>query len=388
MTECPLIVFSHLRWNSVFQRPHHIMTRLAEHREVLFVEEPVHNGAVAGLEVMRVAPRLRVIQPHLPTDGPGFGPRQQRFLTEHLRRFVDREGWSDFAAWIYTPMATPIARALNPRAIVYDCMDELAHFLNAPPELIERERELFEVADTVFTGGRSLYRAKHRFHPDVHCFPSSVDLKHFQSAGSVPEAREQARLPRPRLGFFGVIDERMDLDILRHLAKERPKWQIVLVGPVVKIERSSLPWSANLRYMGQQPYHDLPAYLAGWDVCLMPFARNDATRLISPTKVLEYMAADRPIVSTSIPDVAEPYGDVVHLGDGPEGFLEACERALNEPELERLTRRRRASDVLAQTSWDGTVERMEAILRRITNVVPRKDAPAIPAAVASAGRVA
>ena len=179
MTQCPVVTFSHLRWSSVFQRPHHIMTRLAEHRDVLFVEEPVLNGAIAGLEVMRVAPRIRVIRPHLPIDGPGFGPRQQRFLVTHLQRFLDREGWSEFAAWIYTPMATPIARELNPRAIVYDCMDELSHFLNAPPELAERERELFRCADTVFTRGRSLYRAKQRFHHDVHCFPSSVGLKHW-----------------------------------------------------------------------------------------------------------------------------------------------------------------------------------------------------------------
>ena len=175
MTQCPVVTFSHLRWNSVFQRPHHIMTRLAEHRDVLFVEEPVLNGAIAGLEVTRVAPRIRVIQTHLPIDGPGFGPRQQRFLQTHLQRFLDREGWERFAAWIYTPMATPIARELNPRAIVYDCMGELSQFLNAPPELAERERELFRCADTVFTGGRSLYRAKQRLHHDVHCFPNSVE---------------------------------------------------------------------------------------------------------------------------------------------------------------------------------------------------------------------
>src|SRR5687768_1478732 len=365
MEYTPVVVFSHLRWNSVFQRPQHIMSRLSERREVLFVEEPVTNGAVAGLEVMRVAPHVRVIQPHLPVDGPGFGPRQQRILQSHLQRFLDREGWEQFAAWIYTPMAVQLARALNPRVIVYDCMDELSHFLHAPPELAQRERELFECADAVFTGGPSLYRAKQRCHPYVHCFPSSVDVKHFASASSIPDAREQARLPRPRLGFFGVIDERMDLDIVRHLATARPKWQIVMVGPVSMIERSSLPWGPNLRYMGQQGYHDLPSYLSGWDVCLMPFALNDATRLISPTKVLEYMAADRPIVSTSVPDVAGPYGEIVHLGDGPDGFLQACESALNQPERERAARRRRAADVLDQTSWDETVNRMDAILRRL-----------------------
>jgi UDP-galactopyranose mutase len=356
------------------------MTRLAERRDVLFVEEPITSGAVAGLEVMRVAPHVRVIQPHLPVDGPGFGPRQQGILHSQLQRFLDREGWSPFAAWIYTPMAVTIARALNPHVIVYDCMDELSSFLHAPPELAQREKELFQCADAVFTGGPSLYRAKRRFHPYVHCFPSSVDVKHFASANSIPEAREQARMPHPRLGFFGVIDERMDLEILRHLAVSRPQWQIVIVGPVAKIDRSSLPHGPNLRYVGQQGYHDLPSYLAGWDVCLMPFALNDATRLISPTKVLEYMAAERPIVSTSIPDVIGPYGQIVHLGDGPDGFLAACERALSEPERERAARRRRAADVLEQTSWEETVNRMDAILRRLTGEVSLREARALEAA--------
>ena len=382
MDYTPVVVFSHLRWNSVFQRPHHIMTRLAERREVLFVEEPVTNGAVAGLEVIRVGPRLRVVQPHLPVDGPGFGPRQEGILGAQLARFVEREGWDRLAAWLYTPMALPFAKALNPRAIVYDCMDELSTFLHAPAELIQRERELFECADAVFTGGPSLYEAKRRFHPYVHCFPSSVDLRHFASANSIPEAREQKRFPRPRLGFFGVIDERMDLDILRHLAAERPKWTIVLVGPVAKIERSALPWAANLRYLGQQPYHDLPGYLAGWDACLMPFALNDATRLISPTKVLEYMAAGRPIVSTSIADVARPYHDIVFLGDGPRAFLEACERALGQSDEERVARSARAGAVLARTSWEETVDGMDAILRRVAGDRSYREAPSEPAAPA------
>lgn len=365
MNYTPIVTFSHLRWNSVFQRPQHIMTRLAERREVLFVEEPVTNGAVAGLEVMRVGPKIRVLQPHLPVDGPGFGPRQERILGAQLRRFLEREGWDRYAAWLYTPMAVSVAKSLEPCSIVYDCMDDLSRFLHAPAEIQQREQELFECADAVFTGGPSLHRAKERLHPYVHCFPSSVDVKHFASANSIPDAREQARLPRPRLGFFGVIDERMDLDILRHVAAERPHWSIVMVGPVVKIERSALPWGPNLRYLGQQPYHDLPSFLAGWDACLMPFARNEATRFISPTKVLEYMAADRPIVSTSIGDVAEPYGDIVYLGDGPQGFLEACDRALGQTGEERAARRAKAHAVLASTSWDETVDRMDAILRRV-----------------------
>jgi hypothetical protein len=178
MEHTPVIAFSHLRWNSVFERPHHVMSRLAARRDVLFVEEPVTNGAVAGLEVVRVAPRIRVVKPQVPVDGPGFGPRQEKIVTAQLGRFLEREGWDRFAAWLYTPMAVSVAQGLHPSAIVYDCMDEPSHFPNAPAGIEEREHELFECADAVFTDGPSLYRAKVRFHPYVHCLPSGTDLQH------------------------------------------------------------------------------------------------------------------------------------------------------------------------------------------------------------------
>jgi len=364
MNRTPILAFSHLRWNSVFQRPHHIMSRLATGRDVLFVEEPVAHNGETEVELLRVAPRLSVLQARLPVDGRGFAGSNGA-LESAIRKLLRSQGWSEFVAWLYTPMATPLARALGPRAIVYDCMDELSAFRFAPVELRERERELFQCADVVFTGGPSLYRAKRDSHPSVYCFPSSVDMAHFASANGIPEAREQEEIPHPRLGYFGVIDERMDLEILRQLASERPEWQIIVVGPVVKIDEAHLPRAANLHYMGQRAYHDLPSFLAGWDVCLMPFAMNAATRFISPTKVLEYMAADRPIVSTPITDVAEPYGDIVYLGRGASGFLDACDRAMHDSDSNRSIRRALASQVLRQTSWDATVEKMSEVLSHL-----------------------
>jgi UDP-galactopyranose mutase len=246
-------------------------------------------------------------------------------------------------------------------------MDELSLFLGAPPELLSREEALLESADVMFTGGPSLYRAKQARHSNVHCFPSSVDAAHFRAAragdpSAVAEAEDQAGLPRPRLGFFGVIDERLDLALLDHIAQARPEWQIVLVGPVVKIDPDSLPRRPNIHYFGQRSYDELPRYLRGWDVCLLPFAMNDATRFISPTKTLEYMAAELPIVSTPITDVVEPYGDMVYLGATPEEFLAACEAALSSSPDERARRSAQMRRVLAGTSWDVTVSAMETLL--------------------------
>jgi glycosyltransferase involved in cell wall biosynthesis len=248
-------------------------------------------------------------------------------------------------------------------------MDELSKFAFAPPELLEREAALLARADVVFTGGPSLYRAKKDRATNVHLFPSSVEAEHFRQAlapagspGALADPADQAGLSHPRLGFYGVIDERIDLEILRALAAAHPEWELVMVGPVVKIDPATLPQAPNLHYLGQRTYAELPAYLAGWDVCLLPFARNDSTAFISPTKTVEYMAAERPIVSTPITDVAEPYGDVVYLAETPADFVSACEAALAAPPAEREARARTMRAVLAQTSWDSTVARMAALI--------------------------
>jgi glycosyltransferase involved in cell wall biosynthesis len=246
-------------------------------------------------------------------------------------------------------------------------MDELSLFLGAPPELLTHEASLLARADVMFTGGPSLFRAKQGRHHNVHCFTSSVDAAHFsrrtstdQEAGGEPE--DQAVIPHPRLGFYGVIDERLDLPLIDQVARAKPEWQIVLVGPVVKIDPATLPRRPNIHYLGQRSYQQLPDYLAGWDVCLLPFARNDSTRFISPTKTLEYMAAELPIVSTPITDVAEPYGDIVYLGSTPEEFVAACQEALASDSAERDRRTTLMRKVLSGTSWDVTVAAMEKLI--------------------------
>jgi UDP-galactopyranose mutase len=364
-----IVAFSHLRWNFVYQRPQHLLSRLAAKRPVFFVEEPEFDpNGPPRWERSEPQTNLVVLRPHTSVKTPGFHADQLPALEPLIMELAAELEERTLVAWLYTPMALPLAQALAPAATIYDCMDELSLFLGAPPELLSREAALLECADVMFTGGPSLFRAKQARHPNVHCFPSSVDAAHFRVARAgddrprVAEAEDQAGLPHPRLGFYGVIDERLDLQLVDFIARTHPEWQIILVGPVVKIDPATLPRRENIHYFGQRTYDDLPRYLAGWDVCLLPFARNDATRFISPTKTLEYMAAELPIVSTPIADVAEPYGDIVYLGDTPEQFLAACEAALTSGAEERAGRATQMRRVLAGTSWDVTVSAMEKLL--------------------------
>ena len=303
-----VVVFSHLRWDFVFQRPQHLLTRCARTRRVYFIEEPVFEpNILPTLEVSARGQNLFVAVPRLPSgQSADHTCLQLRSLVDEL--MTERVN-GRFVAWYYTPMALTFSRHLKPAAVVYDCMDELSNFKAAPAELRALEDELFRLADVVFTGGYSLYEHKRSKHANVHPFPSSVDSSHFRRA-RLPgrEAEDQSALPRPRIGYSGVIDERLDIELVRGLAEARPDWQFVMLGPVVKIDPATLPRGPNLHYLGPKPYAELPAYLGGWDVAIMPFARNDATRFISPTKTPEYLAAGRRVVSTSIHDVVRSYG--------------------------------------------------------------------------------
>jgi UDP-galactopyranose mutase len=344
---------SHLRWDFVFQRPNHLMTRFARDRRVFFIEEWVAD-AEARLRVREVEAGVRVVTPVVTADDR-YPERTVRRMLDGLKVEYEIE---DFLLWYFTPMALETTRHLKPRLVVYDCMDELTGFDGAPTGLRAAEDELLERASVVFTGGQSLYEAKKGRHANIHPFPSSVDVGHFARARrGLAEPDEQAMMPRPRVGFFGVLDERLDRELLRDAAALRPDWSFILVGPTAKIAPESLPRAANLHYLGPKRYDELPSYLAGWDVTMIPFARNDATRFISPTKTLEYMAAGKPVVSTSIADVVCPFGErgLVRIGDDAAGFVSACEELMASDATDRLLR---TDDYLSKTSWERTWQAM------------------------------
>lgn len=336
------------------------MTRCARDRRVFFVEEPVFRAGISPHLQIDTSKSVNVAVPHLPD---GLPPEQcdaaQRLLVDELIRTHDI---TDFVLWFYTPMALAFTRHLSPRATVYDCMDELSAFQGAPAVLKDREAELLQTAALVLTGGESLYRAKRHQHGNIHPFPSSVDVEHFAQARRIStDPPDQAAIPHPRLGFFGVIDERMDIALLDGVAAARPDWHLVVIGPVVKIDPATLPNRPNIHYLGSKTYDELPRYIAGWDVALIPFARNEATRFISPTKTPEYMAAGKPVVSTSIRDVVRPYGEqgLVRIADDVRAFVRACSAAMAEDPAKRITR---ADAFLRQTSWDGTWTQIRVLL--------------------------
>jgi UDP-galactopyranose mutase len=338
------------------------MTRAARDRRVFVFEEPLIGAHRPGVDVARPARNVSVATPRLP-DGLSSTDRVN-MQREILDAWLAREGVRDFTLWYYTPMALPFTEHLDAECIVYDCMDELSGFAGAPTELGALERQLFSRADIVFTGGYSLHEVKRRHHAEVHAVPSSVDFEHFAMARfRRREPKDQVALPRPRLGYCGVIDERLDLGLINAVAKARPDWQLVFVGPVTKVDPAALPQGPNIHYLGGQPYEELPRYLSGWDVALLPFAHNDSTRFISPTKTPEYLAAGRRVVSTSVRDVVRMFGDTgfVEIADGPEDFIAAIERSLAEDDPQR---QQQVDKYLATQSWDRTWARMQALMLR------------------------
>lgn len=390
MRKPDLMCFSHLRWDFVFQRPQHLLKRAALNRRVFYIEEPIFDEGTMRLEVSERDGGVQVVVPHLP-NGLCSQVAYDAVLKDLILHLIRSRNLVDYVLWYYTPMALSFSADLSPQAVIYDCMDELSAFKNAPQALRKFEQELFQRADLVFTGGRSLYAAKQTQHRSVHCFPSSIDRDHFIDARSIKtEPVDQEDIPHPRLGFFGVIDERFDVELLDAIAKARPDWNFILLGPVVKIDPEVLPKYENIHYLGSKDYLDLPQYIAGWDVALLLFADNEATRFISPTKTPEYLAAGKPVVSTPITDVVQPYGEMqlVEIARGPSEFIAAIERALiNEPA--RSDWLKRVDDFLSLTSWDDTWSQMSDLIAEAMekkSAIMRPQAQSVSGGARPAGR--
>jgi glycosyltransferase involved in cell wall biosynthesis len=367
-----LLCFSHLRWNFVFQRPQHLMSRFAREMNVIYWEEPVEIGPreTAYLQVREAndADNVRIIVPHLPQGMPEDAREAalSRLLDAHVASIR-----GPLISWYYTPMMLPFSRHLEADVTVFDAMDELSKFKFAPTKLLELEQELIDRADVLFTGGSSLFEAKKDRHDNVHCFPSSVDRVHFLKARARQfDPSDQEDLPRPRLGFYGVIDERFDIDLLDRIAEMRPDWSFVMVGPIVKISEEDLPKRHNIHYLGGKTYAELPPYLSGWDVALMPFAMNESTQFISPTKTPEYLAGGKPVVSTPIKDVVRHYGHLegVKIASTAEEFVTACEEALDLSHQDNKDWLAEADLMLSATSWDTTQARMAGLVADVLGV--------------------
>jgi UDP-galactopyranose mutase len=360
-----LVCFSHLRWDFVFQRPQHLLTRFSNIYRVFYIEEPLFDSDSDYLSIVN-NDRVWIIRMHLKNNSneTDMVVRQRRLLNSLFRKMDIIK----YIFWYYTPMAFPLREGTSPELVIYDCMDELANFRFAPSNLLEYESLLMNEAHLVFTGGKSLFNKKKHRNASVYCFPSSIDKNHFSKAQNfIKDPSDQENIPHPRLGYFGVLDERLDTNLIKQMALKRPEWQFIFVGPVTKISTDTLPDEKNIHYLGRKDYKDLPAYLAGWDIALMPFAINDSTEFISPTKTPEYLSAHKPVISTPITDVVHPYGELelVNIASTADKFIVAAEKEINSCNEQW---KKNVDTFLSEVSWDITFQKMyELVKQRLSN---------------------
>ncbi len=365
-----LVCFCHLRWNFVYQRPQHLISRFSRKYRTFFIEEPIMHAGKDGYETEQCN-EVCIIRPLLNEvikDQQDAGNRQKQIINQIFQDFQI----NSFIAWYYTPMALKISNQLKPALTVYDCMDELSAFKFAPQDLKIQEATLFKQAQIAFTGGHHLYQAKKHVHKNIHPFPSSIDKAHFaQARQKTTEPEDQQHIPPVRLGFYGVIDERFNIKLIEEIATKRPEWQIVLIGPVVKIDEATLPRMDNIHYLGCKSYNDLPAYLSGWDIALIPFEKNESTEYISPTKTPEYLAGGKPVISTSIADVVNPYGkqNIVHIADTADDFIASAEIELRRSPASYTNWLEKVDMLLSNNCWDDTADRM---MSHLTDCIAEK----------------
>ncbi len=357
-----LLCFSHLSWNFVYQRPQHLMSRLAKKYQVYYIEEP-RPGNQYFYQTEKID-SLTVVRLFF-NEAEGYNNER---LATLVNKFIKEQQITAYDAWYYTPMALAFTKDLQPERVIYDCMDELANFRFAPPELLKLEDELFQHTDLVFTGGHTLYEAKKHRHHNIYPFPSSIDKAHFEQARiGLQDPADQSAIPKPRFGFYGVVDERFDTRLIAEAAALRPDWQFVIIGPIVKISEDELPKAQNIHYLGGKTYNELPVYISNWQVALIPFAINKSTEFISPTKTPEYLAGGLPVISTPIKDVVTPYGreGLVSIVNNAEEFVKAGEEILSNHQKKEWLEK--VDVFLADNSWDRTFSRMVDLIDNINN---------------------
>jgi glycosyltransferase involved in cell wall biosynthesis len=368
----PIIVHCHLRWEGVWQRPQQFLSRISKHHRVLFVEGPqlVETNDAPTYKLLPAPnfPHVMVMQTFFPSsrfhDGVWVDAERLRLLQEAMA--VPLAGQFDEPVqWFYDPMAvTAFVGKMEERAVVYDCMDQLSQFKFAPPELIQREKELLAKADVVFCGGRKLHESKSRLNSNCHFYGCGVEIEHFGKARSQDLAvpHDLDFIHRPMLGYFGVVDERLDYELIEKLADANPDWSIVIIGPLAKVDPNALPVRVNIYWLGKRDYAQLPAYTKAFSVCLMPFALNEATEYINPTKALEYMATGKQIVSSAVPDVVSNFSSVVKVASSHEEFIQFCREAVATPDQSAI---QRGVEMAEQNSWDSIVAKLEEHVRHV-----------------------
>jgi glycosyltransferase involved in cell wall biosynthesis len=360
-----LICFCHIRWDFVYQRPQHLLNRFAIYNRVFVIEEPYFDQDENKVAIERSADDVNLWVVKLSVTRQDSDTKTFEIIKDLISNMISSQNITRYLLWYYSPMALQYSDHLKPTIIIYDAMDELTAFKFAPPELKDLESVLLSKADVVFTGGQSLYEAKKHLHHNIHAFPSSIDRVHFGKARiNTEEPEDQKPIPHPRLGFYGVIDERFDISLVDEVTDLQPDWHFILIGPVVKIDSKLLPKKTNIHYLGSKSYDSLPAYLAGWDIATLPFALNESTKYISPTKTPEYLAGGKPVISTSITDVVNPYGkkDLVKIADTADEFVNAAKEIFASDDNKIWLQR--TDEFLSKNSWNKTWHQMNVLIKQ------------------------
>lgn len=368
-----VIVHCHLCWDWVWQRPQQFLSRLSQRHKILFVEtvgpDPHLAAPHARFRSADGFPNITILRIQFPSwqwgDGELVDRERRRLVQQALKSDLVAGQFENPVQWFYDPMAvTAFGEQMNEVATVYDCMDELSKFKGAPPVIAEREQELLALADVVFTGGRKMYESKSRFNDNCHFYGCGVDAAHFgkarEESTAVPD--DIAPLKTPVLGYFGVVDERMDYELVARLADANRDWSVVIIGPAIKVDPAAFPRRPNLHWLGGRDYKDLPACCKGFDVCLMPFAMNEHTEFINPTKSLEYMATGREIVSSAVPDVISNFGSVVKVARSHDEFIQLCRQAAEQPDQKAIAR---GLEMASENSWESIVNKLEEHIRDV-----------------------
>jgi len=364
----PLVVFAALRWSFDWQRPQQLLTRLARHYRVLYVEEPHTTHEDPWLECREVAPGVEVLVAHTRCEASGFHDDQLPIIGGLLAQFLRERAIAEPLVWLDTPAPLPLAEALNPRGLVYDCHDDAAA-TSDDERLRHREARLMELADVVIAGGPSLYQSHRGRHANVHCIANAVAAAHF--APPLPSAKSieavsaraiHAAIPNPRLGYFGVIDERVDLDFVARIADLRPDWHFVMAGPLRGVAPAALPRRGNISWLGPQTHEILPHLQAHWDLCLLPFKVDVCAHRAAPIETLEFLAGQKSVVSTPVHDIVSLHGTIVRIAHDANAFVEACRAALCERGPLRRQRRLDALIAVHACTWDRAADRVHKLL--------------------------
>ena len=375
-----IVVFSHLRWGFVWQRPQQFLSRFAKKHQILFIEEPFFDrplGAEPDVTFHRVMPNVTVVTPHVDSSwnrNPKLPQKLREFTQQAIRHMNQNSEFDRPLLWYYSPMDSSWSLGyIENRGVIYDAMDELSQFSGAPRALIDNEARLMEYADVVFTGGYELSLKKKQRHDNVQFFGCGVEFDHFAQAQdpSTIIPPDIDFMARPILGWFGVVDERVDYNLVGEMARMKPGWSFAMVGPVVKVDPNLLPHFPNLYFLGGRDYSVLPNYCRAFDICMMPFALNAATEYINPTKALEYFATGRPVISTPVKDVVRQHGDLVEIVKTPAEFVRAAERLLGDPPRDRIER---AVEKARRSSWESVVQNMQDLIKEAIGKKDRRSA--------------